>query len=884
MGSWPRFCSMQKTTVFFVVGIFAATFPSLNSANFHESLITDLYLVQLKVDTHILADNVPVYKVEDKYYINFPEFVRATEFEIKQSGGKWYGWYYSEEQTFEFTPELNEVTYNSQSEHINKEQWFFEQDELYVSMSLLVQWFDMEFNANKQQQTISLIFDQRLAFERREDVTKRKNRYRNTADNTPDALIDDQYYGFTTPRFDLNFNQLYHHIDGSGSDSTSLSYTAGMDILKHSMLLVGTTVRSDQTSVRNTSRITFERRALNHADDIFLGVDRYRFGDVYANNTNLVNRGGSGVGFFFERGDNLRAQTLGEITINGDAQAGWQLELYHNGILVEFGRVDIDGRYNFPNQETVQGENRFVVKLYGPQGQVREQVHTEWGGGADLPAGEYGFVISYQDFTRRLLSGEIDGTDALPASDLANIGLSYALTDDVQLGMGYSHTNLNTRDSRGDFEPQDYFSLNGRFALRRGLLLTDVVVQNGGNYAWEARYLGKLYGQDLSLSHQQTKDFESPFTVQSIKLDSRDSITLSGAVNSTWFTNYLLKTTYERRFRGGSDLVLFSRLGFRLGGGNLTNEYEYRHLSQGSGSHRGLLRFSGRKRNHNFSGLVNYRLDQSRPIDQVSTLWRWYINRDTFNSLQVTKSLKNDRNLTLNNEFTKVMGDFALTLYNSVNSKNDWSVGLSLDVAFGYDRAGQHFYTNGHGLANYGRLTMSPFVDTNNNGYLDLDESLIEDFTHRNDDFKTGETGHITHISVPPYTPYLIKTDQINVNDPFLVARHKVYEVDTHPGSDLKVDIPFVVTGDIEGSVYLLSNEIERGLRGIEIGLYSLDEELVITTRTQFDGYYSFSQIPVGEYQLRMIRGETRIIRKAILDSALGYVVIAPIVISEDEL
>ena len=148
-----------------------------------------------------------------------------------------------------------------------------------------------------------------------------------------------------------------------------------MDIFKHSMLLVGAVNRSNQEGVNTTSRITFERQALNHTDDIFFGVDRYRFGDVYANNTNLVNRGGSGVGFFLERGENLRMQTLGQVIISGDAQAGWQTELFHNGILVEFGRVNIDGRYIFPSQETVQGENRFVVKLYGPQGQVREHAN-----------------------------------------------------------------------------------------------------------------------------------------------------------------------------------------------------------------------------------------------------------------------------------------------------------------------------------------------------------------------------------------------------------------------------------------------------------------------------------------------------------------------------
>ena len=63
---------------------------------------------------------------------------------------------------------------------------------------------------------------------------------------------------------------------------------------------------------------------------------------------------------------------------------GWEVELYRNGTLIEFATVGSDGRYFFPDEENPFGENTFVAKLFGPQGQIHEDRQTFWGGGAEL--------------------------------------------------------------------------------------------------------------------------------------------------------------------------------------------------------------------------------------------------------------------------------------------------------------------------------------------------------------------------------------------------------------------------------------------------------------------------------------------------------------------
>ena len=65
-----------------------------------------------------------------------------------------------------------------------------------------------------------------------------------------------------------------------------------------------------------------------------------------------------------------------------------------------------------------------------------------------------------------------------------------------------------------------------------------------------------------------------------------------------------------------------------------------------------------------------------------------------------------------------------------------------------------------------------------------------------------------------------IETRHFKFDDPFLVPRAQAYELRTHTGSDVSFDIAVVMTGDIEGYVFVGSADEAVAARGIVVSLH----------------------------------------------------------------
>ena len=113
--------------------------------------------------------------------------------------------------------------------------------------------------------------------------------------------------------------------------------------------------------------------------------------------------------------------------------------------------------------------------------------------------------------------------------------------------------------------------------------------------------------------------------------------------------------------------------------------------------------------------------------------------------------------------------------------------------------------------------------------------------------------GVLPLTGVPGNTPVLIRGRDLLFDDPFLSVAADAYELYTHAGSDINVHIPVLVTGDVEGYLYPGSGMDRTDVRGIVVTLYDADGREVARTVSEFDGYYAFSGIPVGEYEIAVI-------------------------------
>jgi hypothetical protein len=120
-----------------------------------------------------------------------------------------------------------------------------------------------------------------------------------------------------------------------------------------------------------------------------------------------------------------------------------------------------------------------------------------------------------------------------------------------------------------------------------------------------------------------------------------------------------------------------------------------------------------------------------------------------------------------------------------------------------------------------------------------------------------------------------IETRHFEFDDPFLVPRAEAYELRTHAGADISLDVAVVMTGDIEGRVYFGSADAAAAARNVAVSLHASDGREIDRTLSEFDGFYGFSDVPGGEYEVRasMREGGAPVARPISLDARAGYAV-----------
>jgi hypothetical protein len=836
----------------------------------------DFFLLDLAADGYRLAESVPVYASGDTYLIDFALFLEAVEFPIERKGRLWSGWSRSEDRQFSWRMDSGVVQLvGRDGGRVEDHEWMDEDDATYVSVGLLERWFKLQLDVDPRLQTLTVNSSEPLPFQLWRERTLAKFRHRSGQRIDADIVVPDQYKWATVPLFNLSTHVLTEKQVGGRNTVGTASLAMGMDLLKHSVIYTGGITHSHHNQGDSTNRLTIERASATSDTPLFAGVNRYILGDIYQANPNLVINSGTGRGFRIERYPAGWTTNLSQVTITGDAPPGWEVELYRNGMLIEFATVGADGRYLFPNQETSFGENTFVAKLFGPQGHTQEDRQTFWGGGMELDKGDYDFSISHIDFDRQLLDGAPDNVAGLTASYATDFRYARALTRDLQLGTAYTRSGLGAIERDGTFTDSQYVTLFGRMKLGRGVLISEAVHQLDFGEAWSLEYLTGLNGHTISVAHRAFNDYESPATLHRDDLDALNDLSLSGLFGRDKPIAYTLRLRHRQLAAGSSDFRVFNRLSLKLGPVYLSNDLEH-IVTSGPSTSTGRLRLASRVNRVTLRGQLDYQLTGGQLIQQISTMMNWDMTDRLNNNLTITKNLSNDQALYFTNLLSIRIRDYNLTLSVSSNLDDAWAVGAGFNIAFGYDRSRQSFVTDNRSLANTGRATMNLFIDNNNNGFRDSDEPPVAWASYRDRESLQMSPGVLSLTALPSSSPVQIETRHFKFDDPFLVPRAQAYELRTHAGSDISVDVAVLMTGDIEGQVFVGSADDAAAARGIIVSLHDVQGREIARTRSEFDGYYSFTGIPGGDYSVRIDAkgGRTKIVQRFSLDAQDGYVVL----------
>ena len=178
---------------------------------------------------------------------------------------------------------------------------------------------------------------------------------------------------------------------------------------------------------------------------------------------------------------------------------------------------------------------------------------------------------------------------------------------------------------------------------------------------------------------------------------------------------------------------------------------------------------------------------------------------------------------------------------------------------------------------------MNLFIDHNNNGIRDPGEPPVPWASYRDRETLSMSAGALPLPALPGSRPVQIETRYLKFDDPFLVPRAKAYELRTHAGSDISIDVAVVMTGDIEGYIFVGSADNAAAVRGVIVSLHDAQGREIARTRSEFDGFYSFIGVPGGDYEVRVAANgrHGEVVQPFSLDALDGYVVLDGIYLYE---
>jgi hypothetical protein len=536
-----------------------------------------------------------------------------------------------------------------------------------------------------------------------------------------------------------------------------------------------------------------------------------------------------------------------EYRITGNTFPESEVELYLNNSLVNFQQTDGIGDYNFLVPLTY-GSSNYKLRIYGPTGQIREI-----GKNIQIPFSftapgrvDYHFNVGQQDFA------QIGTTDR-----------KYLVNGDVSAGI---NSWLSTKVGVEYFEeltdsPTYKASISSR--LFTNYLLTSEYASN----AFFRTTAGVVYANSASWNFTYT-DFYDETSVYNLSGDDKQ---LNGGV---FLPFNLFSIPTSLRFSA------FSRLRKSVNNTRIRIDASFRKKGFGT-------RFSY---SDNYLGNVN--VLEPTLLSEIQNSYTYTISktssfppfmrgmflRTQFTFLPKMNEFDSAEFLVSRNIFDAGRIQF-LVAQNFMN--NFTSIGLNLVIDFdkirtntsartvrnstniiqnvrgsvGFDNNNNNFVLTSRQQVGKAATAFRLFVDNNANDIFDEGDNIIPENAIRID--RSGskpysKNGISYYTQLQPYFKYNLEVNEAAIKNPMLVPKIDKFAIVTDPNQFKPIDIPFYMSGVIDGKVErtIILGEPKRGVSGLKLIMQGVNSDFVKEIRTFSDGSYYAFEVPPGKYTI----------------------------------
>jgi len=531
----------------------------------------------------------------------------------------------------------------------------------------------------------------------------------------------------------------------------------------------------------------------------------------------------------------LRPALYGSSPLYGAVPPGWEVELYRNSALVGFTTAGPDGGYAF-DVPILYGTNPVEVVAYGPTGEVRRSLRTFEVGRERIGVRQFEYGVA------------AGGCGLDPCQATMNLDLRYGATRSITVRAG---SDWFWRDTLPDLW-HPYASVAFQATRAFGLFAEAV------GHALVAGRLTFTPTPDLQAAFSQTRFVDSvqvPLVGSAFERDRTEAYAF---------------------YRPG---ILDRRLIFRAD--------LLRSVGSTQRTHSGRLGLTARSRIGQADLAVQTRR-QSTPLmptpttettfgakiaHEITRPW-WLLERTLVQvgaavnsargldaaTLQLSRRISRAFSVDVGVDWREGRGTaFILALraglsavrYTSQNRVDQSGVSGIQQIegsVLWSERERRMVLGDGRGLGRSG-VTGFAFLDANGNGVRDANEPGLPGIRVRVGAWlvRTDDVGRFRVWDVTPFEPLVIEVDPGSAADPQWVPAHDRYLVSPGPNRFMPVEIPFLQTVEVTGTVQLEPGGTPLG--GVEVVLVPVDDGPSYRAPVFSDGAYYLMGVRPGVYR-----------------------------------
>lgn len=824
---------------------FAAS--KVSQENVFDPSEAELLVLEFQFDRYILSEGTIGYLKRGGLLLPLGEVTQMLDFaitvdpEAKQAEG----WFLKEDKRFFLDLARGEVIIEGRPRRFDPHHVAVYPEDIFVDSTLLAKWFPVDFEFDLSTLIVKVTAEVPLPFEerlKREENHARLGRGRGEGEKFPRK--EPPYGLLSWPAINSSYNFDYD----SETDTFGTDYS---NLISGDFLFMDTEVFIAGDKEDNLSSLRLKMGRQDPDGEIFgpLRISEFSMGDIFSPQIPLIANSNSGAGFQVSSFPLHRESEFDRINLRGELQVGWEVELYRNEILLN-AQTDpnADGRYEFLNVPLLFGSNVIRLIFYGPQGQRREEVQRLNVGQDQAPPGEhyFRFATTFQD--EDLFDVE-DQENVIPirGDGQARYVAEYQRGITRWLSLAGNIVSLPLEEGRRSF---------GTLGIRSGLFgaatRVDVTKNDIGGTALEATVLTNLMGLNVFVEHSRFFDFQSEREDNlTDPIKNRSRARLDSSIPSYRFfprIPWSIIGELERRESGVDRIDLANRLSvflFRVSASNtldwsLTRGGNFKPVTLGTGN----FQLSGRLSKLSLRGSLNYGIKPDAELTSTSITSDYRLGRDFSTRLGVTRQLNRDKLTTYNAGLNRRFKSFAVGINGTYDDNQEFSIGSSITFSLGREPRKGRWVASSERLASTGTASARVFLDNNNNQVFDNGDKPLKDIKFRSgsQDRKTDADGIALLTGFSSNRPTPVVLDTASLEDPFWVSSRKGYEVVTRPGAPVLLDFPVTPTGEIDGTVFLVSGGEEKAVSNVQIQLLKagdvLKQKMIRRLRKNLDKVY----------------------------------------------